>query len=142
MNHLVDNTTSQTCPPFIPIRPTPILRHLYVYTPLVSTICALLVQFPSFIGPCTNLLEHLDINDPKYVDLDVACFMMFTRDYGSFDESKSVSEKFVKGWWLTSCDFWFNNGEGVCWEWCALEGWIQGWVNEYSTWGFWYDINL
>jgi len=97
MNHLVDSTTSQTCPPVIPIRPTPILRHLYVYTPLVSTICASLVQFPSFNGPCTNLLEHFDINDRKYVDLDVACFMMFIRIYGSSDESKSVNEKFVKG---------------------------------------------
>jgi hypothetical protein len=97
MNNLVDSTTSQTCPPVIPIRPTPILRHLYVYTPLVSTICVSLVQFPSFNGPCTNLLEHFDINDPKYVDLDVACFMIFTRDYRSFDESKSVSEKSIKG---------------------------------------------
>ncbi len=27
-----------------------------------------------------NLLEHLKINDPKYMDLDAACFMMLTKD--------------------------------------------------------------
>jgi len=25
-------------------------------------------------------LEHSEINDPKYIDLDATCFMMFTRD--------------------------------------------------------------
>jgi hypothetical protein len=37
-------------------------------------------QFPPLSGPCSNLLEHPEINDSKFIDLDAACFMMLTRD--------------------------------------------------------------
>jgi hypothetical protein len=33
-----------------------------------------------------NLLEHLKINDPKYMDLDAACFMMLTKDLSTLFE--------------------------------------------------------
>jgi len=60
--------------------PTPTLRRLYPRTPFASAIRVPLVQFPPLSGPCTDLLEHLDVNDPNFIDLDAACFMMLTKD--------------------------------------------------------------
>ncbi len=65
---------------FIARPPTPTLRRLYPRTPLASAICVPLVQFPPLSGPCTDLLEHPDVNDPNLIDLDAACFMMLTTD--------------------------------------------------------------
>ncbi len=79
-NHLADITTSQMRPLIIPIRPTSILRCLYVCTPLVSTIHVALIQFFPFSAPCINLLKHHEINDQKYVDFNGACFMMLMKD--------------------------------------------------------------
>jgi hypothetical protein len=56
------------------------LRRLYTCTPLVSIINVPFVWFPPLSGLCTNLLEHSEINDPKYIYLDAACFVMLTRD--------------------------------------------------------------
>jgi hypothetical protein len=53
---------------------------LYPRTPLASTIPVPLIQFPPLIGPCSDLLEHPDINHPEFIDLDAACFMMLTKD--------------------------------------------------------------
>jgi hypothetical protein len=79
-SRLADGTVIQTHPPAIPIRRVPTLRHLYPRTALASTVCVPLRQFPPLSGPCSILLEHLEINDPKSIDLDAACFMMLTRD--------------------------------------------------------------
>jgi hypothetical protein len=57
---------------------------LYGRTPFANTIHVLLVQFFPLSGQCINLLKHPKINDPKYVDLDGACFMMFTKDLPAF----------------------------------------------------------
>jgi hypothetical protein len=42
-------------------------------------MCSIGSNFP-LREQCINLLEHLDINDPKYVNFDAACFMMLTKD--------------------------------------------------------------
>jgi hypothetical protein len=79
MNRLVDVTTSQITPPIVLVHLIFTLRRLYVRIPLASTIRDLLVQLFSLSGPCINLLEHLNINDPNNADLDVTYFMMFTK---------------------------------------------------------------
>ncbi len=79
-SRLANGTIIRTHPPVIPIRPTPTLRHLYPRTPLASIISVPQVQFPPLTGPCTDLLEHPDVNNPNFIDLDAACFMMLTKD--------------------------------------------------------------
>ncbi len=79
-SRLADGTIIRTHPPTISIRPTSTLRHLYPRTALATTTRVPLVQFPPLSGPCTDLLEHPDVNDPDFIDLDAACFMMLTRD--------------------------------------------------------------
>ncbi len=71
---------AETCASIISHHPTCTLRCLYLRTPLASAIPVSLVQFPPLSGPCTDLLKHPDINHPDFIDLDAACFMMFTRD--------------------------------------------------------------
>jgi hypothetical protein len=79
-SRLIDGTRPYTHPSIISVHPTFTLKRLYTRTPLVSIIAVSLVWFSPLSGPCTNLLEHSEINDPKYIDLDATCFMMFTRD--------------------------------------------------------------
>ncbi len=76
MSHHVDGTR----PSIISIHPTFTLKRLYAHTPFANAILAPFVRFPPLSGPCINLLEHPEINDPKYIDLDAGCFMMLTRD--------------------------------------------------------------
>jgi hypothetical protein len=80
MNNLTNGTIAQTRPSIILIHPTSTLRRLYARTPLARAIHVPLVQFPPLSGPCTNLLEHPDVNDPDFIDFDAACSMMLTRD--------------------------------------------------------------
>ncbi len=78
---LAECIIAETCASIISRHPTPTLRRLYPRTTLASaTICVPLVQFPPLSGPCIDLLEHPDVNDPDFIDLDVAYFMMLTRD--------------------------------------------------------------
>jgi len=53
---------------------------LYIHTPFVSRIDAPFVRFSPFNGPNINLLEHPEINDPKYINFDATYFMMLTKD--------------------------------------------------------------
>lgn len=39
-----------------------------------------LIHFAPRVGSCTNLDWHPYMYDPKYIDLDLACFMMLTKD--------------------------------------------------------------
>jgi hypothetical protein len=103
--YLIDGTITQTCPSIISIHPTITLRRLYVCTPLTSAIHVPLIQFPTLSGPCINLLEHLDINDPHFVDLNATCFMMLTKDYSLPGKSEGAGEGSSKVSSLASCDF-------------------------------------
>jgi hypothetical protein len=80
ISRLTKRIIAETRASIISRHATPTLKRLYARTPLVSAIPAPLVRFPPLSGPCTNILKHPKINDLKYIDLDAACFMMFTRD--------------------------------------------------------------
>jgi len=79
-SYLINGTRPHTHLLIISVHPTFILKRLYVRTPFVSIIDVPLVRFSPLKRPCTNLLEHSEINDPKYIYLDAACFVMLTRD--------------------------------------------------------------
>ncbi len=80
ITRLAERILADTRAAIISRHPTPTLRRLYPRTPSSSAIRGPLVQFPPLSGPCTDLLEHPDVNDPDFIDLDAACFMMLTRD--------------------------------------------------------------
>jgi hypothetical protein len=80
ISRLAERIIAETRASIIARHPTPTLRRLYPCTPLANAIRVPLVQFPPLSGPCTDLLEHPDVNDPNFIDLDAACFMMLTRD--------------------------------------------------------------
>jgi hypothetical protein len=81
ITRLAKRIIAETRASIISRHPTPTLRRLYPCTTLASaTLRVPLVQFPPLSGPCTDLLEHPDVNDPDFIDLDVACFMMLTKD--------------------------------------------------------------
>ncbi|CAK9188676.1 unnamed protein product [Sphagnum troendelagicum] len=79
-SRVADGTVIQTRPLAISIPRAPTLRHLYPRTALANTVCVPLRPFPPLAGPCSNLSEHPQINDPNSIDLDAACFIMLTRD--------------------------------------------------------------
>lgn len=72
-NPLQDVTTSQ-------VRPATTLRRIFSRTLLASQARAPLIRFPPLSGLYTDLLQHPKINDPEYMDLDAACFMMLKKD--------------------------------------------------------------
>jgi hypothetical protein len=80
ISHFAKHIIAQMRASNISIHPTSTLKRLYTCTPFASAIPAPLVQFSPLNGPCTNLLKHPKINDPKYINLDAICFMMFTKD--------------------------------------------------------------
>jgi len=80
ISHLAERILAEMRASIISRHPTLTLRHLYPRTPLANAIRVPLVQFPAFSGPCTDLLEHPDVNDPNLLDFDAACFMMLIRD--------------------------------------------------------------
>jgi hypothetical protein len=79
-SRFTNGTITQIRPSIILVHPTSTLKYLYAHTPLASAIHVPLVQFPTLNGPCTNLLEHHNINHPDFVALDATCFMMLTMD--------------------------------------------------------------
>jgi len=76
-SRVAHGTVIQTRPLPISIPRAPTLRHLYPRIVLASTVCVPLRPFPPLVGPCSNLLEHPQINDPNFIDLDAACFIIW-----------------------------------------------------------------
>jgi len=79
-SRFTNGTITQMRPSIILVHSTFTLKRLYAHTPLANIIRGPLVQFPPLSGPCTNLLEHCNINHPDFVYLDITCFMMLTMD--------------------------------------------------------------
>jgi hypothetical protein len=69
MSPPADGTIAQTHPSIISVDPRVTLRRLYPRTFFSSGVRGPLVQFPPLTGPCSNLLEHPDVNDPNFIDL-------------------------------------------------------------------------
>ncbi len=80
ISRLAERIIADTRASIISRHPSPTLRRLYLRTPFTSAIRVPLAQFPPLSGPCTNLLEHPDVNDPNFINLDADCFMMLTID--------------------------------------------------------------
>ncbi len=58
-----------------------IMQKISTFAQLMPNIFTYAKIMPNiFTGPCTNLLEHPDINHLDFIDLDVACFMMLIGD--------------------------------------------------------------
>jgi len=79
-SRFTNGTITQMRPSIILVHSTFTLKRLYAHTPLANIIHGPLVQFPPLSGPCTNLLEHCNINHPDFVYFDITCFMMLTMD--------------------------------------------------------------
>ena len=58
----------------------PTLRRLFPPSHIEDPQGTPLVPFPPVIGDFQNLNDHPGLNDPQFMDLDAACFMMLTLD--------------------------------------------------------------
>ena len=56
------------------------LHYMWPQIPIEEPARELLIRFGPRAGPYTDLEQHPYLNDPKYMDVDLACFMMLTEE--------------------------------------------------------------